>query len=424
MPYIEDFVAASKNDCPNLIASDCSLCLSSDKTGDGDEGKKDESHHFQENKIKKNIESAKRRKLPLVKTTLDSYCNIFSVNVMSLLKHQLTTQSLFHDGNESTKSFKQSNTNSYRSQICVNVNKLFKNQGGLKETFIARQELRSYINCGNVSDPSVDDAQDSSASTNNTNEKSSDVSIDEETVFFLIMSNLLQYELNILKRDNDDFLKEIEEKDDDNYAMVSTFLAKLNLSHLFNNFKEARIIPSLFKDLNLKMLSKAGITKPGEQKLILNAAEEYHSKYPESFKCSSVLRLETEVAKINDQKNQIKKENEIKQEEMSKRLKTEVAKMNDQMKQIEKENAIKQEEMSETIAKQNNEINAEKEEKEKMKRDFQKDIMRLREKLKLQEKLREEQEMIAKKAIENEKDIDEICNQYGIKMDDENQEKS
>ena len=395
MPFIEEFVAASKNEGPSLQANDCSLCLSPGKTDNGDEGKKYESLHIQKNEIKKNIESAKRRKLPLVKTTLDGYCDIFSVNVMCLLKHQLTTQSLIHDVNESTRTFKHNKTNSYRSQICVNVDKLLKNQGGLKETFIARQELRSYINYGNVSDPSDDDAQDSSTSTNNTNKKSSDVSIDEETVFFLIMSNLLQYELNLLKRENLDYLKEIEEKDDEYYSMVSTFLAKLNLSHLFNNFKEARIIPSLFKDLNLKMLNKAGITKPGEQKIILNAAEEYHSKYPESFKCSSVLRLETEVAKINDQK-----------------------------KQIEKENAIKQEEMSETIAKQNNEINAEKEEKEKMKKDFQKDIMRLREKLKLQDKLRKEQEMIAKKAIENEKDIDEICNQYGIKMDDENQEKS
>ena len=95
MPYIEDFVAASKNESSNLIANDCSLCLLPGKTADGDEVKKYESLHIQENEMNKNIECAKRRKLPLVKTTLDGYCNIFSVNVMSHLKHQMITQSLF-----------------------------------------------------------------------------------------------------------------------------------------------------------------------------------------------------------------------------------------------------------------------------------------------------------------------------------------
>jgi len=267
-------------------------------------------------KIKKNIDSAAKRRLPLVATTLTNHCNTISENIMALLNHYLSLDRLNLGFDESRASNITKEGYNYRSNIKDKLATLFVTEEDKKLDFSNRQELKNILDIDKLWNIPHDNCSatqpfDDTPSTSNPL-PASDI-LDWMTPFFVIMSNLQRNEFYKLKDVNEEYLTQISEIYDEYFDEVSNFVAKLNLGNdLLEKFKNAGIIPSLFNQLTKEILDNAGITKPGEQQVILKAAHEY----TESFKCSTVVELEEKVSQTKKQKDHVEKMNAIMQEEI------------------------------------------------------------------------------------------------------------
>lgn len=252
-------------------------------------------------KITKNIDSAKRRRLPIYNTKLKAHCDTISENIMNLLKYYLESDGSNQDDCEDETSNDSDKDNIYRYRVGETLKTSFEKKEEVKQLFRSREDLKRVFKDHKIfhiptSESNLPQPIDDPPTLSNITAPTSDIS-SWMAVILVIMSTLLQNELKKLLDVNAEHLKRIEEEHESYYDEVATFLAKLNMGKYLINFENNGIIPPVFNDLTKEQLEKCGVTKPGDLQIILNAAHEYTT----SYKCSKVLDLE-------DQKEEIRRD--------------------------------------------------------------------------------------------------------------------
>lgn len=273
-----------------------------------------------EEEINTQIQSAEKRRLPLVESRLTEHCNAISKNIMRLLEHRLDSdeKNLEKSLDDSILSNAEDDTVVYQKKARDNLKLVFDEQVDLKQSFISRDELRHIFHHERLTE--IDQMNGTSQkgfiegkpvgdySSSVVGNLSSPIStlpsdkLNDLSIFFVILSNLIQNEFDELKRANNEHLKPISQKYEAYYDEIATFLANLNLSHLFNEFRASKIIPFILKDLTKEILDEAKIGSPGEKRIILKAAKEYTG----TSKCSSVEKLMSEKEETNKEISQMK----------------------------------------------------------------------------------------------------------------------
>ena len=215
--------------------------------------------------INEMIDEARNRKFPIAECRIDDHCNTIGQKILSLLLHILGRQSTDLPNWVDTNSYERRN-NYFKSIISDKLERHLNNtclQEKNHFNILRNFELFLLPDCFGITWhppllwPQSIHVQNPMA------------------IFFIIFCNLQYYEFQRLKHKNNEQLSFIKTSRERDYDEVAHFLAQLKLEHLYQKFVENNFIPKTFKDLTDEKLHNAGITVPGDQLLITEAAKNY-----------------------------------------------------------------------------------------------------------------------------------------------------